>query len=333
MSYDQSATYLRSNSMIVDSQTKKQTPARLMHAEKSPDEKEPSGHTLDSVAKLFHTMASESDINHTYHMFNAKTFRESLGIPSAIWAELEPLIKDRINEIRAELKAKRGYSNQTPVKHDQPKPYSPKDDKKMPNQYPTMKPKQTVANLVNSLADLNMDSDDDTDNEAIDIHPYMVRTRLPLEPPSDILDVRAHFEYIDHALFNDSIYAISDGGADSCILGKNAKVLSYTGRHANLVGYDPSTTRTDKVPIVTALIKAKSNVNSMPILLKVNEAPYNPLSPITLLSEYQIREYGMIIDSVAKKHQSSPDKHGTQRFNVNAFVHINFEDRGGTHGF
>ena len=182
----------------------------------------------------------------------------------------------------------------------------------MPNQYPNMKPKQTVANLVNSLADLDMNSDDDTDNDAIDVNAYMVKCRIPLEPPSDILDVRAHFEYIDHALFNDSIYAISDGGADSCILGKNAKVLSYTGRHANLVGYDPSTTRTDKVPIVTALIKAKSSVDgSIPVLLKVNEAPYNPLSPITVLSEYQIREYGLVIDSVAKKHRSSTEKHGT----------------------
>src|SRR6478609_11334304 len=91
-----------------------------------------------------------------------------------------------------------------------------------------------------------------------------------------------HFEYIDHSMFKDNIYAISDGGADSCILGKNAKVLSYTGRNANLVGYDPKTTRTEKVPIVTALIKAiSSSTGNIPVLLKVNEAPYNANSPIT----------------------------------------------------
>ena len=89
-----------------------------------------------------------------------------------------------------------------------------------------MKAKQAVANLVDSLADLDIYSDgEDTDDDAIDTSAYMVKTRVPLEPPSDILDVKAYFEYIDHALFNDSIYAISDGGADSCILGKNAKVL------------------------------------------------------------------------------------------------------------
>ena len=81
-------------------------------------------------------------------------------------------------------------------------------------------------------------------------------------------------------------------GADSCILGKNAKILSYTGRYANLVGYDPETTRTERVPIVTALIKAKSgSVGEHPALLKLHEACYNANSPITLLSEYQIREY------------------------------------------
>ena len=131
----------------------------------------------------------------------------------------------------------------------------------------------------------------------------MVKQRVSIDPPSDILEVRAHFEYEDNDMFKDSAYAISDGGADSCVLGNMAKVLEYTGRHANLVGYDPKTTRTDKVPIVTALIKANpSSIGQLPVLLKVHEAPYNALSPITLLSKYQIREYGLIIDSVAKKH-------------------------------
>jgi hypothetical protein len=127
---------------------------------------------------------------------------------------------------------------------------------------------------------MDIEEDDDTDDEALNI--YMAKT-------SPIINVRAHFEYCADPLYLNSIYAISDGGADSCILGKNAKVLSYTGRFANLAGYDPNTTRTEKVPIVTALLKVKSSVNNIPVILKVHEAPYNPASPITLLSEYQIR--------------------------------------------
>ena len=167
----------------------------------------------------------------------------------------------------------------------------------------------------------------------------MVRSQvIPCTPPDsmsskDVLQVRAHFEYCDTTYFNGKVYAISDGGADSCILGQHAKVLSHTGRFANLVGYDPVTTRTDKVPIVTALIKVKSSsAKQLPILLKVHEAPFNQNSPITLLSEYQIREYGLIIDSVARKHRSSLDTKGKQRFQVNDCVHVAFEDRGGTDG-
>ena len=157
----------------------------------------------------------------------------------------------------------------------------------------------------------------------------MVRRTISIDPPSDVIDVKAHFEYIDSNFCDDKIYAISDGGADSCILGMNAKVLSYTGRYANLVGYDPKNTRTEKVPIVSALIKAKSStIGSIPVLLKINEAPYMPTSSITLLSEYQIREYGLIIDSVAKKHFSAPNVRGRQLFQVNEWVNIDFEDRG-----
>ena len=162
---------------------------------------------------------------------------------------------------------------------------------------------------------------EDTDDDVLQCSAYLVKQRIPidpwrdsegesetriqpkLDPPSDVIEVRAHFEYGNHPSLKNRVYAISDGGADSCILGRNAKTLSYTGRHANLVGYDPNTTRTDKVPIVTALIKARSSSEGHhPVLLKVHEAPYNPSSPITLLSEYQVREYGLVIDSVAKKH-------------------------------
>ena len=108
-----------------------------------------------------------------------------------------------------------------------------------------------------------------------------------------------------------------------------AKIISYTGRYANLVGYDPETTRTEKVPIVSAYIKVRSSsIGNHPVFLKVHEAPYNPQSPITLLSEYQIREYGLVVDSVARKHKSAHGKSGTQSFHLDNGVYINFKDRG-----
>jgi len=64
-----------------------------------------------------------------------------------------------------------------------------------------------------------------------------------------ILQVRAHLEYGKQSWYPNKVYTIVDGGADSCIVGKYAKVLSYTGRFANLVGYNPETTRTEKAQL------------------------------------------------------------------------------------
>ena len=70
------------------------------------------------------------------------------------------------------------------------------------------------------------------------------------------------------------------------------------------------------------------------VLLKINEAPINPHSNITLLSECQVREHGFICDSVASKHRinSKGDK-GTQGLVLNEDVWIPFVDRGGIMGF
>lgn len=195
-----------------------------------------------------------------------------------------------------------------------------------------METKEDTINMASALT--KRDNKEDSDDEEMQVtSAFMVRSNIPIDPPGEILDdaieVKAHFEYSMHPDFQNKIYAISDGGADSCILGKHAKVLSYIGRFANLVGYDPKTTKTDKVPIVTALIKAKlSLMGEHPVLLKVHESPYNPQSPITVLSEYQVQECGLVIDSVAKKHSSVYGKQGTQCFQLNQSSCIYFEDRG-----
>jgi hypothetical protein len=146
------------------------------------------------------------------------------------------------------------------------------------------------------------------------------------------LQVRAHLEYSNLLEDYNKVFAISDSGADSCVLGKHAHIIHYTGRYAHLVGYDPANTRSGKIPIVSAYLKVKAH-NNIPILLRVNEAPHNGQSPVTLLSEYQIREFGLVIDSVAVKHKASHGHNGTQHFNSNDCVNIPFLDRGGMLGF
>jgi hypothetical protein len=61
--------------------------------------------------------------------------------------------------------------------------------------------------------------------------------------------------------------------------------------------------------------------------------PYLKDCPVTLLSEYQIREFGLVIDSCSKKHRLTMDsRYGSQSFYVSEDIHVCFEDRGGLMG-
>ena len=155
---------------------------------------------------------------------------------------------------------------------------------KLPDQYPTKKNHDSVVNLCSTLANLGYEGEDDsTDDEAISTYAYMV-SAVKADPEGfttssnngkQPLEVKAHLEYEKQSWCHDKAYAIADGGADSCIIGKDAKVLSYTGHFASLIGYNPETTKTKNVPIVIALIKARSNsVEGHLVLLKIH-GPYN----------------------------------------------------------
>ena len=136
-------------------------------------------------------MAETGSMQHTYKMFNTKSFRESLSIPDAIWNELEPLVKAKITEIRAKIRE---------TKKAQMEITKPE---KLPNQYPSIKSKETMLNMVSSMAELSMiDDDADTDDDMVTSSVYMARTSIVMDPPGelrgepdDTIEVKAHFEY------------------------------------------------------------------------------------------------------------------------------------------
>ena len=178
-----------------------------------------------------------------------------------------------------------------------------------------------MAALCEKLADMTtLENDYDTDDDEC---MRMVHVCSILDDDTPIT-IRAHLEYTQSG---DKYYMISDCGANSSILGKHAKVIGYTGRHAYLVGYDPNTTRSSKIPIVSGYLKVMSQVN-VPIILLIHEAPYNATSPITLISEYQARDHGTIIDSVSSRHKTIHGTYGTQRMMVSPDVYVPFVDRG-----
>ena len=156
--------------------------------------------------------------------------------------------------------------------------------------------------------------------------------------PNTVLTEDLHVAASFHFLFElrqslEDYFAISDGGADSTILGLTAGNIRHTGRYARLISYDPDNTKYGRVPIVSAFLKTKNERGDF-ILLFINEAPYLSHSAITLLSEFQIREYGKIIDSCATTHclSTTPLLYGKQRFEVDPGVHVPFTNRGGIIG-
>ena len=219
-------------------------------------------------------------------------------------------MRQKIDQIRQEIRGEREQQGTQ-------KPYTP-TPKPIPDQYPSkakanntkVVQEQDIIDQINALTSMTVHDEFDTDEEYDDTYTSdrqisMVK-HIPEEPieVQECIEVRAHLEYAQQLKHTQKVYAISDGGADSCVTGQMARVVHYTGRYAHLVGYDPENTKSARIPIVTADIKAKAH-NGIPVILRIHETPYNEHSPITLLSEYQIREHGLVIDSVAAKHKAS----------------------------
>jgi hypothetical protein len=286
--------------------------------------------SLQQTLDLFESVAQESSVYAAYQSFNMGPMCETLRIHPDIWKQVGPEIQEKITKIKADLHAKRKAEQAL---------LPPGEKGSIPAQYPSMRKANTVetielertaiAALCEKLAEMtNPDMEEDTDDEELYRTAFMC-----VVPPStddeDPITVRAHLEY---TLDNGKHYAISDSGADSSILGKYAHVTAYTGRYAYLVGYDPNTTRSAKIPIVSGYIKVMSHA-AVPVILEIHEAPFNATSPITLISEYQARDYGTIIDSVSKRHKTIAGSFGTQRMVISPDLHIPFVDRGGLLGF
>ena len=95
--------------------------------------------------------------------------------------------------------------------------------------------------------------------------------------------------------------SILDNGADTCVLGKGWEVIAvHPTRKAHVYGFDHQAAVKKHLDIVTAVSVVE--VNSKSIMLQVNEAVHNPSADHSLLSEYQIRDYGVTINSIANKH-------------------------------
>jgi hypothetical protein len=90
------------------------------------------------------------------------------------------------------------------------------------------------------------------------------------------------------------------------LLGDGWYILDYSGRCANIVGFDEFIAKKSSLPIVTGITKCTLPNRLGTILLRHHEGVYNNGSWITLLSEFQLR-------STSQLHRGIEGKPGTQQ--------------------
>jgi hypothetical protein len=138
-----------------------------------------------------------------------------------------------------------------------------------------------------------------------------------------------HFEWNTrlglHAALDDEYLAICDSGADSHFFAKGWLVTGHTGRKVSVIGWDGAPARSRLLPLVTAETVVETAHG--PIIIEGGEGVHNKNSNVTLLSEFCMRESGIVVDSVSRRHKGSNGQQGTQSIQLSATTSIELEVR------
>jgi hypothetical protein len=96
--------------------------------------------------------------------------------------------------------------------------------------------------------------------------------------------------------------SILDCGTDTFILGQGWEVLSvHNTRRSNVVGFDHEAAVKRNLPIVSA-ITTVDLPDGISVILIVHEAIYNDTANHSLLSEFQLSDFGVKIDSICHRY-------------------------------
>ena len=112
---------------------------------KNSTEEESEWLTMDATALLFAEATREPSLFTAYQSFNNRPIRQSMRIPDDIWHALEPAIKEKVNTIRAKVRADR-EAKANPAEGGK----AAAGGGGIPAQYPNMSKEPTVANLAES---------------------------------------------------------------------------------------------------------------------------------------------------------------------------------------
>jgi hypothetical protein len=146
------------------------------------------------------------------------------------------------------------------------------------------------------------------------------RVNVSTTEVADIPLIQANLDYIDRMIGlmqgdGNQFLAVIDNGADTAIMGDGWLILGDPAQAplANLVGFDKEAKKKG-LPIISGAIKVQLD-NKESVILRVHQGVYNSGSRTTLILEFQVRDQGLILDSVSSKHRAHIDgEKGTQAF-------------------
>ena len=275
--------------------------------------------SIRNAFKTIESIVQADGLVKAYNTLSSQEIRRQLNIPSPVWAELEPELREKV--MAAKRRAREKLMSQ--------QGNTPNNNNRSLDQYP--KKQVTIAEQVKTMVTRFNDMDVDDDEESTDDDEIR---HVKVTTSHDCISINSQVDRFIALSNKDSrLWSYMDNCSDSCVLGAGAHIIEHAvGRYATLSGVDSRTMQSDKLPIASGYIKCQTMVG-VPVVLKINEAPSNPDCPVTVLSEYQVREHGYIIDAVAKKHRKLGGEYGTQSFYLHDELHIDLIDRGGVMAF
>jgi hypothetical protein len=219
---------------------------------------------------------------------------------------------------------KEGKPRLEPTRKETPPPPETTKSSGLPAQHP---PRQSRANVIqHESTALNSYVADDTSYDELDVDQWV----LPgYDTNDDLTDDESAFGYSDRFINsvrtgrlptipilythrNSDFVSVIDGGSDTMVLGTGWRFIDvYPHLTVNIVAFDESDARNYGCKIGTA-VSIMKDISGVEYLMVAHEEVQNHRSSMSLLSEGQMRHYGLIVDSISNKHRGIDGLPGTQ---------------------
>ena len=312
-SFQQCITHLRKYASRKKSSDLKNSirQARLVETEGNDQEKENVEHSMDDLHDICVHFGHEPTYDNMRMVHNLVTSKTT-SIPPEAWkimvAAYGPDVK-KFTQARKEHHEKlkkdtpdtsstaRPNMNQPPIRREQ---YD-------------LSQRQASANLATS----NEDSESESENEDRRI----LQTLSVLYPDRQINMVKTNRNILHNTISTSSANTIEyhklifDTGADTSVIGKGWRILQFYGPSISLIGFDSKHARKKDLRLCTAETIVEHPSGSKH-LVRIHQAVYNPTATSTLLSEYQLSEFGCKIDTKPKYHTYPNGEQGSQSFTL-----------------